>query len=108
MPNHAPAGLAPRSTLETRPNTLPSRREKEMLVVDAPDSRLGIAPEPLAHIFNPFDPTRLRGVGTGFGLPSADDVVPEHAGSLRVPSDLGRGARFEVVLPLVTPPAIPS
>ncbi len=88
--------------------TVRTRREEENLVIEVADSGPGIAPEHLAHIFNPFYTTKPRGSGTGLGLSIADGIVREHGGSLRVQSDLGRGARFEVVLPLVPPPAIPS
>lgn len=88
--------------------TVSSRRERDDLVVEVADSGPGIAPEHLPHIFNPFYTTKPRGTGTGLGLSIADGIVREHGGSLRVQSDLGRGARFEVVLPLVPPPATSS
>lgn len=88
--------------------TIRTRRIDENLVMDVADSGPGIAPEHLPHIFNPFYTTKPRGSGTGLGLSIADGIVREHGGSLRVESDLDRGARFEVVLPLVSPPAIPS
>jgi PAS domain S-box-containing protein len=88
--------------------TVRTRRENETLVIEVADSGPGIAPEHLAHIFNPFYTTKPRGSGTGLGLSIADGIVREHGGSLRVQSDLGRGARFEVVLPLVPPPATTS
>jgi signal transduction histidine kinase len=88
--------------------TLRTRREEENLIVEVTDSGPGIAPEHLPHIFNPFYTTKPRGSGTGLGLSIADGIVREHGGSLRVQSDQGRGARFEVVLPLVSPPATSS
>lgn len=86
--------------------TVRTRREEDNLLVEVADSGPGIAPEHLPHIFNPFYTTKPRGSGTGLGLSIADGIVREHGGSLRVQSDLGRGARFEIVLPLVPPPAI--
>lgn len=88
--------------------TVRTRREDDNLIIEVADSGPGIAPEHLPHIFNPFYTTKPRGSGTGLGLSIADGIIREHGGSIRVQSDLGRGARFEVVLPLVPPPASPS
>ncbi len=85
-----------------------SRREGGTLVMEVSDTGGGIAPEHLPHIFNPFYTTKPRGIGTGLGLSIADGIVREHDGTLRVQSEVGRGAQFEVVLPLVTPPVKPS
>lgn len=84
--------------------TIRSRRRGDSLVMEIGDSGTGIAPEHLPHIFNPFYTTKPRGIGTGLGLSIADGIVREHHGSIRVQSDPGGGARFEVVLPLVSPP----
>lgn len=45
---------------------------EENLVIEVSDSGPGIAPEHLAHIFNPFYTTKPRGSGTGLGLSIAD------------------------------------
>jgi PAS domain S-box-containing protein len=87
--------------------TVRTRREGENLIVEVADSGPGIAPEHLPHIFNPFYTTKPRGSGTGLGLSIADGIVREHGGSLKVQSEPGRGSRFEVLLPLVTPPVPP-
>ena len=68
------------------------------------DSGPGIAPEHLPHIFNPFYTTKPRGIGTGLGLSISDGIVRGHDGTLRVRSELGAGALFEVILPVVSPP----
>ena len=68
------------------------------------DSGPGIAPEHLPHIFNPFYTTKARGVGTGLGLSISFGIVREHGGVLRVHSEQGQGAVFEVSLPIVAPP----
>ena len=80
-----------------------SRRDDE-LVATVTDSGPGIAPEHMAHIFNPFYTTKARGVGTGLGLSISFGIVREHGGALRVRSALGEGAVFEVSLPIVAPP----
>lgn len=81
-----------------------SRRQGDSIVIGVRDSGRGIAPEHLPHIFNPFYTTKPRGVGTGLGLSISDGIVRGHHGTLRVQSDLGQGALFEVLLPVVSPP----
>ena len=85
--------------------TVRSSREGESLIMSVADSGHGIAPEHLPHIFNSFYTTKPRGIGTGLGLSISDGIVREHHGSLRVHSEPGQGARFEVVLPLLSPSA---
>ncbi len=84
--------------------TVHTRRQGEAVVVSVADTGRGIAPEHRAHIFNPFFTTKPRGIGTGLGLSISDGIVREHDGLLRVESEPGRGACFEVVLPVVVPP----
>jgi two-component system NtrC family sensor kinase len=88
----------------TRRIVVRSRREGEHLVAEFADSGAGIAPQHLPHIFNPFYTTKPRGIGTGLGLSIADGIIREHHGTIRVQSEEGHGALFEVVLPLVAPP----
>jgi signal transduction histidine kinase len=64
------------------------------------DSGPGIAPQVLAHLFEPFASTRLDSRGTGLGLAVSQGIIREHAGvmSARNRAD-GRGAEFEILLP---------
>jgi two-component system NtrC family sensor kinase len=75
------------------------------LVATIGDSGPGIAPEHLPHIFNPFYTTKPRGAGTGLGLSISFGIVREHGGTLQLVSEPGRGAIFEVSLPVVAPPS---
>ena len=68
------------------------------------DTGVGIAPEHLSHIFEPFwqvDPTRRsRDGGTGLGLSVVQRLVGMLAGELAVVSEPGVGTTFTVLLPL--------
>lgn len=75
------------------------------LVATVGDNGPGIAPEHLPHIFNPFYTTKPRGAGTGLGLSISFGIVREHGGTLQLVSEPGRGAVFEVSLPVVAPPS---
>lgn len=63
------------------------------------DTGRGIAPQQLAHIFRPFYTT--KGNGTGLGLSLARRITEEHQGRIEVSSVLGKGSRFEVMLPFI-------
>ena len=62
------------------------------------DTGCGIAPEHLANIFRPFYTT--KGNGTGLGLSMARRTVEDHHGRMEVTSEVGKGTKFLVVLPL--------
>ncbi len=70
------------------------------LAVDVRDTGEGIAPEDLAHIFDPMFTTKRLGSGTGLGLAICCQIVHQHGGSIEVESELRRGTRFTVRLPL--------
>jgi signal transduction histidine kinase len=70
------------------------------LRVDLADTGHGMAPETLAHIFEPMFTTKRMGTGSGLGLAICDQIIRQHAGSIRVESESGRGTRFTILLPL--------
>lgn len=60
------------------------------------DSGVGIDPDNIDRIFDPFYSTKLT--GTGLGLALCHQIVAEHGGSLRVRSEVGSGSEFRVVV----------
>jgi heavy metal sensor kinase len=68
------------------------------------DSGIGIAPHDLPHVFDRFyraDRARSRELGgAGLGLAIARWIAESHGGAIAVASELERGSRFEVRLPL--------
>jgi PAS domain S-box-containing protein len=63
------------------------------------DTGAGIAPAVMARIFEPFYTTKGER-GTGLGLAASHGIIENHGGDINVSSDLGKGTRFEVNLPL--------
>ncbi|HJR77510.1 MAG TPA: ATP-binding protein [Nitrospiraceae bacterium] len=74
------------------------------VAVEVVDTGIGIAPEHLAPIFQPFFTTKTMGRGTGLGLAIVQETVRTHGGQITVESEPGKGSRFTIFLPLVRPP----
>jgi two-component system NtrC family sensor kinase len=68
--------------------------------VSVSDTGSGIATEHINRIFDPFFTTKPVGEGTGLGLSISHAIVARHGGTLTVESAVGRGATFNVVLPV--------
>ncbi len=67
------------------------------------DTGCGIPAQHLSDIFRPFYTT--KGDGTGLGLSLAHRIVEEHHGRIEVSSEVGKGSKFEVLLPFRVPAA---
>ncbi len=65
------------------------------------DNGMGIAKDTLSHIFEPFYTTKSVGKGTGLGLAMVYGSIQQHGGIIEVESELGKGCRFCVYVPLV-------
>ncbi|MCA1613003.1 MAG: PAS domain S-box protein [Acidobacteria bacterium] len=63
------------------------------------DDGVGIAPENVARIYDPFFTTKGVGRGTGLGLAITYGIVQEHSGHITVESAPGRGTSFRITLP---------
>ncbi|MBV1857128.1 MAG: response regulator [Nannocystaceae bacterium] len=63
------------------------------------DSGVGIAPEVLPNIFEPFFSTKGM-EGTGLGLATVYGIAKQHRGSVTVYSEVGHGTVFKVYLPV--------
>ena len=89
---YTPAGGWVRASVEQAGNSV-------RLVVE--DSGVGIPRDHLPHIFNRFyrvpDPNPEKGLGLGLSFVAA--IVKAHGGEIRVESEMGKGSRFEVLLP---------
>jgi len=77
--------------------------EDKTAKISISDSGHGIQPEDLPRIFDPFFTTKGAKRGTGLGLSVTYGIVREHGGTIDAHSDPGRGARFELLFPLLRP-----
>lgn len=62
------------------------------------DTGIGIPPENLPKIFSPFFTTKET--GNGLGLAEVHKVIQAHQGWIEVQSELGKGTRFTIKIPL--------
>ncbi|MBI4616110.1 MAG: FHA domain-containing protein [Planctomycetes bacterium] len=66
------------------------------------DTGVGISPEKIESLFEPFFTERAHGdteQGTGLGLFMAKQVIEEHSGTIRVESEVGKGTAVVIELP---------
>ena len=68
------------------------------------DTGCGIVPNHLEKIFEPYFTTKAQGQGTGLGLAVTYGIVKQLGGKIRVQSELGKGSRFDVYIPLIERP----
>jgi two-component system NtrC family sensor kinase len=75
--------------------------DDETIVIEIADTGMGIAPENVAKIYDPFYTTKGVGRGTGLGLAVSYGIVQEHSGHIAVESTPGKGTTFRITLPTV-------
>ena len=70
----------------------------EAVRITVADSGEGVSEEELENIFTPFFTT--KNAGTGLGLAIVQQIVDTHRGYIEVESEMGKGTRFIVYLPI--------
>jgi two-component system sensor histidine kinase AtoS len=92
--------LVLRAGWSTGTDALPGRATgARRVAVEIEDSGVGIAPDDVERIFNPFFSTKDH--GTGLGLALTHKIVEDHGGSIDVRSTPGVGTAFRVMLALM-------
>lgn len=97
-------------TIEVHARASPDDDGRDGVEVIVRDTGVGIAPQALPHVFEPFYTTKDPGKGTGLGLSMTHEFVHAHGGTIHIDSELGRGTAVRIWLPLapVDPPAAPE
>jgi len=84
--------------------------ESGLAILSVSDTGMGISESALPHIFDRFfraeQARTSRTSGTGLGLSIVQSIVEAHGGRVRVESQEGLGARFQVELPLAERPVV--
>lgn len=73
---------------------------RDSVFVSFSDTGMGIPPENMAKIFDPFYTTKEAGKGTGLGLAVSYNIVKKFKGDIKVESRVGEGTTFTVILPV--------
>jgi signal transduction histidine kinase len=84
--------------------TLRTARREDTISLVVEDTGTGMDEKVLKKIFMPFFTTKDVGQGLGLGLAVVHGIVTGHRGSIKVQSRPGEGSRFEVILPISSPP----
>jgi signal transduction histidine kinase len=76
--------------------------DEDWVQVRVLDNGVGIPPEKVADIFKPFVSTK-GSKGTGLGLAVSRKILREHGGDITVESQVGKGSKFILRLPIKSP-----
>ncbi|MBI5099756.1 MAG: hypothetical protein HZB30_11020 [Nitrospirae bacterium] len=77
--------------------TIRSWVKDKSIVIAFKDTGVGIPPENLVRIFDPFYTTKEK--GTGLGLAVSESIMEKLNGSITVESELNKGSTFMIILP---------
>lgn len=78
-----------------------SNPDENHFQLDISDNGVGIPPEDISHIFQPFYSAKRKASGIGLGLAIVHGIVESHNGKIDVDSEPGKGTTMSVILPLV-------
>jgi signal transduction histidine kinase len=78
--------------------TIRSRLKDGTMTIGFEDTGIGISRENITRIFDPFFTTKEK--GTGLGLAVSYSIIKKLNGSLTVESEVNRGTRFSITLPV--------
>ncbi len=75
-------------------------RGDQLVKIRISDTGIGIKKEDLDNIFDPFFTTKAPDKGTGLGLSISLKIIESLGGEIKVESEVGKGATFEVYFPV--------
>lgn len=74
--------------------------KERKIAVTVRDNGVGIAPEEMPHIFDPFYTSKKEKKGTGLGLWISQKIAKSHGGKIEVVSLQGEGSAFSLIMPV--------
>lgn len=72
---------------------------KQDVVISCTDHGVGIPPEKIPKLGEPFFTTKEK--STGLGLMMCHQIMEAHQGSMKIESRVGKGTRVELCLPVL-------
>jgi PAS domain S-box-containing protein len=88
-------------TLTVRARKHPLENGSAAVLIEFSDSGIGIEPEDVPKLWEPFFTTKSEGKGTGLGLPICRRTVEEHRGTIDIESQPGKGTTVRIILPAI-------
>jgi PAS domain S-box-containing protein len=85
-------------TADNSPNKTAVLPEGEYVQIKIIDQGVGIAPQNLDKIFDPYFTTKPD--GSGLGLAAVHSIISKHQGLVTVESEIGKGSVFTIYLPV--------
>jgi signal transduction histidine kinase/CheY-like chemotaxis protein len=83
------------------PGTEPNVQPGDFVLLSIADTGVGIAPEIMERMFDPYFTTKEVGKGTGMGLAIIHGIVKSYNGFITCESWLNKGSVFQVFLPVM-------
>jgi len=74
--------------------------ETDEIGIRIADNGMGMVPDTLARVFDPFFTTHDVGEGTGLGLTLSRDIIQAHGGRIEINSEPGVGTTVSIYLPI--------
>jgi signal transduction histidine kinase/ActR/RegA family two-component response regulator len=85
---------------KSQSDKMPELEKAPYIEIMVTDTGIGIAPDIIESVFEPYFTTKPQGKGTGMGLSMVHGIVESHGGKITVKSTLGKGTQFTVFLPV--------
>lgn len=82
--------------------TITTAQDGGHVLLTVEDTGIGMSDEVKEKIFNPFFTTKDIDEGTGLGLSVVHGIITSHGGTIEAESEIGRGAKFVIRLPVET------
>ncbi|MFT5286471.1 MAG: PAS domain S-box-containing protein [Planctomycetota bacterium] len=86
---------------EKRAQAIHEAQACRFIEIEIRDTGMGISPEHLERITDPFFTTKGPHKGTGLGLSTVMGILKGHGGFLQVQSQWGGGTTFKIYLPII-------
>jgi signal transduction histidine kinase len=83
--------------------TVRTQLTREGICLSVEDTGIGMTEETRKKVFLPFFTTKDINEGTGLGLAMVHGIITSHGGKILVESEMGKGTRFLVHLPMTYP-----
>ena len=79
-----------------------TKNQDDKIVLEIIDNGIGISPQDLQHVFEPFFSTKHQTSGIGLGLAIVHGIIQNHNGKIDIVSEQNKGTNVRIVFPVKT------